>query len=354
MNHFSRVLAVLLLYVSAGNAVAQNDSVMRAHFINVGQGAAALLEFPCGVVMIDAGAQDDEYQTKLMDYLARFFKRRKDLNNTIDLVMVTHPHVDHNQALMQLAQTYRVDRYIDNGMRTGSGKTNQKWLQDNAAGADILYENITFEKVTKNGSKKGLTDSIIDPINCPTGNPAIVMYSGQFINQPDDWSKTAFGNANNHSLVVKVTFGKSSLLFTGDLETEGIETILGYYSGTKSLDADVLLVGHHGAKNATTEEYLQTVTPNIAVISCGPWDYGKNDGSGFNTYSYGHPRISTLNMLDYYIPGRRSETITVQAAEGARDFRPYIVDKKIYATPWDDHIVVRADLKGKYTVTTTD
>jgi competence protein ComEC len=92
----------------------QEDNTMYAHYINVGQGAAVLLEFPCGAMLIDAGASDDSYQRKLIAYLHDFFKRRKDLNNTISLVMVTHPHIDHNKALADIAAEFRLER---NGCR---------------------------------------------------------------------------------------------------------------------------------------------------------------------------------------------------------------------------------------------
>src|SRR5689334_2104015 len=90
---------------------AQEANVMNAHYINVGQGAAVLLEFPCGAILIDAGAQDDHYKKNLVDYLTKFFDRRKDLNKTIALLMITHPHIDHNEALKEVADKFRIERY---------------------------------------------------------------------------------------------------------------------------------------------------------------------------------------------------------------------------------------------------
>jgi len=341
--------AVLLFVI---NSHAQQDSTMFAHYINVGQAASVLLEFPCGVVLIDAGAQDDTYHKTLVDYLEHFFEKRKDLNSTIALVMVTHPHIDHNEALYDIAQKFRVERYIDDGLRVGSGKANQKWMEDSAKTSNIRYESYSFEEITKGGNKKGKTDSIIDPINCTNGDPRIILYSGQFAEQPENWSDTDYKNYNNHSLVVKVLSGKASFLFTGDLETKGIKTIVEEYAGTNALDVDVLMVGHHGAANATTEEYLDAVTPSYAVISCGEWDFGKGEADKFTTFAYGHPRISTLNMLEEHIAGKRSQAVHIEAAEGARDFRFMDIDRRIYATPWDHTIIIRATTEGKYQVST--
>lgn len=344
------LLAVILLATSDSRA--QQDSVMFVHYIDVGQAAAVLLEFPCGAILLDAGAQDDNYHKALVDYLGKFFKRRKDLDSTIALLLVTHPHIDHNEALRDIARKFHIGRYIDDGLRVGSGRANQKWLEDSSAVSGILYHSYSFEEITKNGNRKGKTDSIIDPINCANGDPRIFLYGGQFEQKPDDWSSSDFKNYNNHSLVIKVLFGKASFLFTGDLETRGIQTIVDEYANTHELDVDVLMVGHHGAANATTPDYLAAVSPDYAVISCGEWDFGKDSNNPFTTFAYGHPRVNIINMLQKQIKGRRAETIRVEAADGSRDFRPIDISRRVYATPWDHNIIIRATTAGKYIVTT--
>ena len=347
-------LLTLFLFAFALPDRAQEDSVMYVHYINVGQAASVLLEFPCAAMLIDAGAADANYHKALIDYLGQFFHRRKDLDSTLALVMITHPHIDHNEALYDIAQHFRIDRYIDDGLRVGSGKPNQVYMQDNAAASDIQYASYSFEEITKGGNTRGLTDSIIDPIDCPNGDPHILLYSGRFEQKPGDWSATDFKNYNNHSLVIKVLFGKASFLFTGDLETSGIQSIVDEYKGTHALNADVLMVGHHGAANATTDQYLEAVTPKFAVISCGEWDAGKGGTNRFTTWFYGHPRINTINLLDQYITGQRPEAVHVEAAEGAQDFRYIDVEKNVYATPWDHTIIIRANTAGKYQISTTD
>lgn len=330
MKTIKRFLGVVIILFYSFPINAQEDNVMYVHYINVGQAAAVLLEFPCAAVLIDAGAQDENYHRKLLDYLGQFFARRKDLDSTFSLIMVTHPHVDHNEALVDIAQKFRVDRYIDDGLqKKGSGKVNQRWMQEQSGAAHIAYESFSYEEISKGGNVQGITDAVIDPVNCPNGNPKIMLYSGQFSKKPDNWSETDFTNYNNHSLVIKVLFGKSSFLFTGDLEKKGIQKLLDTYKTTKALDVDVLMVGHHGAGNATTEDYLTAVSPKYAVISCGEWDYGKDGTDHYTTYYYGHPRISTIEMLEGYITQKRFEPITVKAADGALDFRNIHESKRI-------------------------
>ena len=98
-------LATWLGLLLASGAEAQTSSVgpgtpdlMAAHYIDVGQGAAVLLEFSCGAVLVDTGGQGDKYvdgNAKLMAYLNAFFARRTDLDRTFDAVFLTHAHADH-------------------------------------------------------------------------------------------------------------------------------------------------------------------------------------------------------------------------------------------------------------------
>lgn len=352
MKKIKKIFTGLTFLLFSFSVHGQQDSTMYVHYINVGQAACVLLEFPCGAMLIDAGAQDDSYHQKLMDYLTAFFQKRKDLNKTLSLVMVTHPHIDHNEALRDIAQHFHIQHYVDDGLRAGSGKSNQVWMQDNADRSNTVYRSYSFEEITKNGNLLGKTDTIIDPINCSNGDPKIILYSGQLEKKPDDWSQKDFTNYNNQSLVIKVLFGKASFLFTGDLELKGISHIIDEYANTSALDVDVLMVGHHGAANATTEDYLQLVSPIYAIISCGEWNFGKGSNNPFTTFAYGHPRISTLNTLETDLVSKRTNALYVKAAEGARDFRSFHVDKRIYATPWDGTIVIRATTSRKYIVYT--
>jgi competence protein ComEC len=341
---------ILLILNLVHFAFAQEPKKMITHFINVGQADATLLEFPCGAILIDAGAQGAQQEQDLVDYLHSFFARRSDLNNTLDLVIITHAHLDHNLALDNVASQFTIKRYIDNGLKVGSGKKNQNWLRDNSEDMGITYGSYTYEKITKNGNTEGLTDTIIDPLICDEVDPEIVLLSGRFSVKPAGWSQSDWANnGNNHSVVIKVTFGVASFLFTGDLEEDGLETLLSTYDPSM-LDVDVLRVGHHGAANATTTEYLEAVTPTYAVISCGKWSFGRNGGL-YTTYAYGHPRINILDQLATVIEENRSSSLVVKAATGAKKFINYTVTKRIYATPWDLTIRIEADDEGNYRVT---
>ena len=89
-------------------------------------------------------------------------------------------------------------------------------------------------------------------------------------------------NLNNSSAVIKLTYKDNTFLFTGDAEKKELETI------TADISADVLKVGHHGSTTSTTEEFLNAVSPNYAVISVG------------EDNSYGHPHKETLDLLEEF------------------------------------------------------
>jgi competence protein ComEC len=327
---------------------------MFAHCINVGQGDATLLEFPCGAVLIDAGGHDDESSGRLVAYLRNFFRRRQDLTNTLAAIYLTHPHKDHTYSLRQVVQNFVTKRFVDNGQDLGSGIAAVRWVRTNATQKEIVLREIHNDEVMKNGNKKGLTDGVIDPLRCDTCDPEILILSGQWDSNPG-WTKNEFENNNNHSLVIRVDFGESSFLFTGDLEEDGIDSFLRHYETASShsdiLDVDIYHVGHHGSHNATTTNLLQALTPVMAVISAGKWDDGKGTKNPFTTWAYGHPRRKTVELLSQFVPGTRSEVIQVNLGTGPRRFFPTIVRKKIYATPWDGNTTIRATLHRDFRVT---
>jgi competence protein ComEC len=81
-----------------------NRDWMAAHYIDVGQGSATLFEFSCGLLLVDTGGQSSgiDGRARLTSYLEAVFKRRPDLNRTIDVIFITHPHRDHTNGITPL------------------------------------------------------------------------------------------------------------------------------------------------------------------------------------------------------------------------------------------------------------
>src|SRR5689334_18424932 len=87
------------------------EETARVHLVDVGQGAATLFELPCGAVLVDTGGErNDGFDSEkaLGEYLERFFARRGDLQRRIDLLVLTHPHVDHTRNAPMVAERFVV------------------------------------------------------------------------------------------------------------------------------------------------------------------------------------------------------------------------------------------------------
>ena len=281
------VFSAMLIAVSLTSATPTLAQNMTAHFIAMGQADAALLEFPCGAMLIDAGAQDKDQVPELVAYLNDFFDRRPDLNDTLDVILITHNHIDHTLALREVVEAFTVENYIGSGHDSGKGTGDPNWVRANADSRGITVLRLLDQLVEDSGSSNGLTNDTIDPIDCSPIDPEIHILSGALEDNPD-WSDSEFKNKNNHSLVVRIDYGTSSFLFTGDLEESAIERLLDRYETTGVLDVDIYQVGHHGSHNGTTLDLLDVMTPEIAIISVGEWNFGKKPRKPFSTYAYGH------------------------------------------------------------------
>jgi competence protein ComEC len=145
---------------------------------------------------------------------------------------------------------------------------------------------------------------------------------------------------------MKVTLGSSSFLVMGDLETDGIDALLRKYQGTSVLDADVYEVGHHGSYNATTKDLLDAITPKVALIAMG----SPARQETWSAWAYGHPRLSTIELLEHALTGQNRAPVNELVATGAKRFIQRTIVAPIYATGWDDNIVVTMFADGRIQV----
>lgn len=338
-----RLLGLFLLLASGTPLTAQT---LRAHFLDVGQGSAAILESECAAVLVDTGGeQNNEFDStqSLVDQVDDFFFGRPHLNKTFELVVLSHPHIDHTRGVRAVLEKYKVLNAVTNGQEAGSGKYGQKALHrlvadsEQAGGTAIGFEPIRVEDLPSGG----LTNEVVSPVACGTVNPKLTVLWGTA--ETGGWSAKDAANQNNHSVVLRVDFGSASILLTGDLEQQGIAGLLAKYKNTGLLDVDVYLVGHHGAANATTAALLQAITPKIAVISMGPADRM----TSWTAWAYGHPRKTIVQQILSRVSETRPSR-NVLVATGTRAFEQLTVNKAVFATGWDGTIVLEADLQGRW------
>ncbi len=222
---------------------------LTARFLDVGQGDCQLLQLPGGeTVLIDSG--DSGVPT--VDMLKQFGVRE------IDLIIATHPHQDHIGEMRNIMRAFNVKEVLDSGF-PHSTRTYATMLEE------IKARGIKFST-----PRRGDTRSIGD-VKFEIVNP---RSSDEFIDE----------SPNNASVVVRVTFGANTLLFTGDAEVAAWADMM--KAAPDRLRADLLKAAHHGSSNGMTKEILDAVRPSICVISCKVG----------NDYHHPHPRV--VNLLE--------------------------------------------------------
>ena len=250
---FSILAAVALLliwYAIEGPAFRDRypDGIVSVHYIDVGQGESALIRTPGGNVLIDSG--DFDYIDKVTGYLRSHGVR------TIDVLVATHPHSDHIGGMAAIIGDFNIGRVI----------------MPRAESTGRAYERMLLAM-----REHGLRAT------APVAGEKFILGGAEFTILGPGFSN--YQNLNNYSVVLHMTYGEYSFMFTGDAEGLLEREIL--RSGL-DFQADFLQIGHHGSRTSTTEAFLAAVEPKVAFISVGKGN------------SYGHPHPSVLERLEDY------------------------------------------------------
>ncbi len=230
--------------VQTAYAPAEVTENLTVHFLDIGQGDCTLLTQGAHAMLIDAG--DNDQGTKVQSYLEYLGI------SSLDYLVLTHPDADH------------------------------------IGGADVVIYKFDCNAILM-PEKKADTRTYDDVIQA-------MKFKNYTAVQPEVGDTYAFGessftilspaknyqDSNDCSIVLRLTHGNNTFLFTGDAEEEAESDMLA--SGL-DLSADVLKVGHHGSHTSTSDAFLDAVAPTYAVISCETGN------------SYGHPHAETLNKL---------------------------------------------------------
>lgn len=339
---------------------ARSGPSMQVHFIDVGQGAATLLEFSCGAVLIDTGGERQpadhrgsgcpnpghlapatyDGSAQLMRYLESFFAGRSDLGRRLDAVYLTHPHVDHTRGAPAVMRAFDVGVLVTNGQDGGSGSCEQREAERIAAAS----AHTRVVHMANPGTPLGTTNRDLDPLACADADPDLRVLFGRVdaASAPAGWSQTELHNENEHSVVLRLQFGEFRALFMGDLERQGIHDLLAQ-SDPVVLDIDLLQVGHHGSHNASTPALLRALTPVTAVIAMGAPD---REGT-YSALTFGHPRREVVALLATQLSGS-APARSVRVATAPRTFEEYPLEAALYGTGWDGDVVIRAYADGSH------
>ncbi len=223
-----------------------SEDNVYVHFIDVGQGDSTFIQSASGNVLIDGGEPSDG--DTVLSYLEQYGVTK------IDYLVATHPHSDHIGGLINVISQIPVDNII----------------MPNAVNTTKTFEN--------------LIDTIKEKqIKVTKAVPNYEFKIGEQVFTILAPNEQEYEDLNNYSVVVKMTYGKNSALFMGDAEKLSENEILdvGY-----SIKTNLIKIGHHGSKSSSSSKFIDKVSPEIAVISCG------------KDNSYGHPHKETLKTLN--------------------------------------------------------
>ena len=230
--------------VLAPEAAQADASGLEVHFLDIGQGDSALLFCGDETLLIDGGKVKNNQ---------KLIARLKELEvDHLDAVICSHPDEDHCGGLAAVLAKYPAEHVYSSVTE---------------------YTTKVFSNVVKYADEQG------HPVEVPQTGDSWTLGSAsvQVIGPVQTYS-----DPNNGSLVLRVDYGGTSFLFTGDMEQNAEADLMA--SGA-NVQADVLKVGHHGSPTSSSEAFLEAVAPSIAVISVGE----DND--------YGHPSADVLARL---------------------------------------------------------
>ena len=252
--------AIILILLFVSNIFAwlavydlSQPKLLEVTFFNVGQGDAIFIETPKRHQILIDGGPDSTILEKLNEEMP-FYDR------TIDLIILTHPEKDHLAGLLDVLKGYKVENILWTGVKREKTEFEewQKLIKKEKA-------NIFIAKI---GQKVEFEKSYI-----------YILFPFENLEGKE------FKGTNNTSIVSKLVFDGNSFLFTSDIyksiEGELIKRRL-------DIDSDILKVAHHGSKTSSSPEFIEKVSPEIAVIQVGKGN------------SYGHPHPKTLETLKKY------------------------------------------------------
>lgn len=212
---------------------AVDEAVLTVHFLDVGQGDAILVELPTGAQLLFDGGPNSDVLTQLSQHLPL-------TDRTVEVVLGTHPDLDHVAGLVDVLGRYRVSTIITTEA-TGESPAAVAWQEA------VPAENATVHQA-RAGDVFRLGPSTTLQILSPSYDPSRL-------------------NSNAGSIVARLLYGNTSFLLTGDAP-QGVEQYLAATYGD-ALHADVLKLGHHGSDTSSQVDFLATVAPRYAVVSAG-------------------------------------------------------------------------------------
>ena len=239
-------LGLLLLWIWSPRDLPGSGAV-RVTFMDVGQGDAALVETSDGhTMLIDGGTASDQYDIGRMAVAPLLWDRGI---RRLDVVVASHPQLDHIGGLAFIARKFNVGEFWTNG---------------------VPREVSFIRRLEEALHERRLTPRVVSDAD------EVVSLGGCMVRVLNPRRSTAGGfrgltgkQQNNLSIVLRLECGGTVFLFTGDVEREAEAALAGQVGSAGSLPATVLKVPHHGARGSLHEPFLKAAHPAVAVVSVG-------------------------------------------------------------------------------------
>ncbi len=291
---------------------------MSVHFYDVGQALSALVILPDGRrILVDAGESPKRCGKPCElanDHLIT--ELRKDLGDRpIDLLWITHQHSDHLGGVPEVAGSFHVLAYADNGFDLDK------------KGVAKAREAVADAKI-----------AVIAPDHAalPIASGAPVTITAVL---PAQWPAKCESHANDCSIGLRIDYCRSSVLFVGDAEAREEAAL-------EVTPVTLLQVGHHGSHTSSTEPFLAKLRPRYAVISSG------KPGEAMNA-TFCHPRAATVASLSRALGGAATQTVRAFGGqsckdEGAESWRDVPTPATLFSTARDGDIRLVTHGNGEF------
>jgi len=262
-------IAILILF-STFYSYAEQQSILRVTFLDVGQGDAIVIRTNEKTILLDAG---DDRANAANAVIIPYCK--KEGIKKFDSCIISHPHRDHFGGYLDLLQAVSIGEFVYSSDNSSVGDAEE------SSGDDILYNKMKDMIIAKG-----------------------IPYNKAVLGQKFDWGKNVKVelfhaeeaarrasdalkiSANEHSLIIKATLGQISYLFTGDAEKGAESKAIADFK--EKLNCTVLKAGHHGSKTSSGYPFMDITKPEYGIISVGAHN------------SFGHPNKETLDKYAFY------------------------------------------------------